>query len=99
MTTAPHSIRPFTERQRQIADGIGRGLSYAEIAGELARINGTAISVHTVAAHVRNMANLIDGADELPPRWRIFMVVKQHEWSVAHVVGAEPPENQLVDTG
>lgn len=74
-------IRPFTRRQQQIADAIGRGLTYAEIAGELARLDGKRVSPHTVRQHVRNMALMIDGADELAPRWRIYAYIKHLEWA------------------
>lgn len=80
MTVAALSIRPFTPRQQQIAALIGtvviengqsRGLSYAEIGREL-----DGISEHTVRSYVREMANLIDGLDMLPPRTRIWMITK-----------------------
>jgi hypothetical protein len=77
----PTLVRSFTRRQSQIADAIGRGLTYAEIAGELTRLGGRRVSPHTIAAHVRTMSFLIDGVDELPPRWRIYVFVKQYEWA------------------
>lgn len=69
------SIRELTAQQRTIATAIGRGLSYTEIGKELR------LSHHTVRAHVRALANLID-TDEgaLSPRERIFMLVKSEEW-------------------
>lgn len=72
-------IRPWTPRQKEIADriatvvmenGARRGLSYAEIGKELG------ISEHTVRSIVREMANKIDGLDIFPPRTRIWMVMK-----------------------
>jgi DNA-binding NarL/FixJ family response regulator len=78
---SPVLIRPFTARQEQIALAIGRGLTYAEIAGELARVDGKYVSPNTIRQHVRNMATLIDGADELAPRWRIYVLVKQVQWA------------------
>lgn len=71
------AIRELTSQQRVIAEGIGEGLSYAEIA----RAFSPKLSVHTVRAHVRAMANLID-TDEgaLSPRERIFMLVKHEHW-------------------
>lgn len=77
--TAGQTIRPFTPRQREISKliattvvvgGERRGLSYAEIGNELG------LSAHTVRSLVREMANLIDGLDMLPPRTRIYMITK-----------------------
>jgi DNA-binding NarL/FixJ family response regulator len=71
-----HSIRELTPRQQQIADGIRRGLSYAQIGVELT------CSEHTVRAHVRAMANLIDADDgALSPRERILMLVAHERWA------------------
>lgn len=69
------SIRELTAQQRTIALGIGRGLSYAAIGVELGK------SEHTIRAHVRAMANLVD-TDEgaLSPRERIFALVKYEQW-------------------
>lgn len=73
------TVRPWTPRQKQIAERIGtvvveagvkRGLSYAEIGQELD------ISEHTVRSIVREMANLIDGLDVFPPRTRIWIITK-----------------------
>lgn len=88
--TAGQTIRPFTPRQREIATliatvvlegGVRRGLSYAEIGTELD------ITENTVRSHVREMANLIDGLDMLPPRTRIYMVTKYPD--VADAIRAE----------
>ncbi len=67
-------IRAFTPRQREIADLIGQGKSYAEIGEELG------LSEHTVADYVVKMALLFDEYDDLPPRWRIYVWVKYEEW-------------------
>lgn len=71
-------IRPLTKRQRQIADGIGRGLSYAQIGAEIG------LGASTVKQYVHTMALLFNDAPDLPPRWRIFMWVKQCEWEAQH---------------
>jgi DNA-binding CsgD family transcriptional regulator len=85
MTSAPPGpIRALTERQLQVADGIRRGLTYAEIAGELSRVTGKPVSLETVRTHVRHMAMLFDEPRELAPRWRIYMWVKHQEWAAEH---------------
>jgi hypothetical protein len=68
----------------QIADGIGRGLSYAQIAAELRKADGGRVSVNTVRNTVRAMALMFDEPKELAPRWRIYMWVKQGEWAAEH---------------
>lgn len=82
-------IRQLTERQAQIADAIGRGLTYAEIADELTQLTGKSVGLETVRTHVRHMAMLFDEPRELAPRWRIYMWVKQQEW--AQRVAQHPP--------
>lgn len=95
--TAAQTIRPFTPRQREIAKliativverGERRGLSYAEIGQELA------ITENTVRSHVREMANLIDGLDMLPPRTRIYMITKYPD--VADAIRVETAALSLV---
>lgn len=89
MTAGP--VFDFTERENQVGDGIRRGLSYAEIAGELTRILKLTrpMSVHTVRSHVRNMASKLDDPPELPPRWRIFLHFKV-EREIALRMAAKP---------
>lgn len=78
------SIRELTPRQRQIAEGISRGLKYEEIAAELSTPT-RAVSPHTIRAHVRAMATLIDVDDgALSPRERILLLVKYEEWERDH---------------
>lgn len=79
------SVRELTPKQREIAIRIGRGLKYDDIAKELG------LSGHTVRAHVRHMANLIDIDDEgeLTPRERILLLVKHEEWERTRARGAK----------
>lgn len=75
-------VRPFTDQERKIADMIAhRGLAYLEIAVELK------ISTHTVRSYVRAMSTKIDGLDVLPPRTRIWMVVRHPD--IAEAIRAE----------
>jgi DNA-binding NarL/FixJ family response regulator len=67
------SIRDLTPRQREIALLISEGDSYAEIGAQLG------ISEHTVRAHARTMANLIDDDGAFPPRTRILVLMKEQE--------------------
>jgi DNA-binding CsgD family transcriptional regulator len=79
-------IRAFTERQAQVADAIGRDLTYAEIAGALTRLTGRTVAPDTIRTHVRTMALLIDGAPNMEPRQRIYLWVKQQEWEAARLL-------------
>lgn len=76
--TTPGPIRALTERQQEIVDGLLAGGSYAEIGTRLG------CSARTVETHVRQIANLIDGLDELPPRWRIYAWAQQQRWEREH---------------
>ena len=66
-------IRPLTTQQGRIACAIGRGLSYKQIGNELN------LSPATVKQYVYEMAQLFED-DTLPPRYRVFVWVKWHEW-------------------
>jgi DNA-binding NarL/FixJ family response regulator len=85
------SIRDLTPQQRKVALGIARGLSYAEIGVELG------ISAHTVRAHARAMANLIDDDGAFPPRTRILVLIKQQQWAAELATVAK--EDRLAANG
>jgi predicted transcriptional regulator len=70
-------VRQFTKQQLAIARGIANGLSYAEIGAELG------ITEHTVRAHVKAMALVLDEPAELPPRYRILYWAKGQEWEAS----------------
>jgi len=70
--------RPLTARQRDIAEGIGRGLSYKEIA---CAYGGTEQSIRQ---RVKEMALLFPNPDDLPPRFLIYVWVKKCEWDASH---------------
>jgi DNA-binding NarL/FixJ family response regulator len=72
--------RPFTKRQAEIADAIYRGLTDAEIAGELSRGRSTPISLHTVRAHIKSMGALLDD----PPRASARKRIELWEWDRRH---------------
>src|SRR4051812_26825908 len=87
--------RKLTAQQMRVADGIVRGLSYAQIGVELgrARADRRPVSEHTIRAHVGAIALLFDDVDEgdgsqpLPPRMRIYTWMKQRLWAAAHGPG------------
>lgn len=80
----------LTARQEQIADGIRRGLSYAEIAGELTRLNQKKISPLTIRTHVQTMAARLrplviveddEDEDNFAPREIVSLWVRQRKWA------------------
>lgn len=75
---APGPIRPLTARQLEVVQCIVRGCSYAEGAAAIG------CQPRTFETHVRQIAMLIDGLDELPPRWRIYTWAKHAEWERSH---------------
>lgn len=84
MTVLPfdRAARPLSHRQAQIADGIRRGLTYAEIAGELARKNERYISPFTVRTHVVTMAGKLRSLvlfqpDEHPDQFKARKVIEK----------------------
>lgn len=70
-------LRPLTPRQLLVADGIRRGLSYAEIGAELG-IDGS-----TVKGHVGSIMNVLPNPDDLDPRDCIFLWAWWTAWEGA----------------
>lgn len=63
----------FTRRQRQIAQAIGRGLSYAQIGRELGIAEGT------VRNYAHELAEKVPNPYRLTPKALITLLVKQCE--------------------
>lgn len=78
----PGPLRPLSARQREIAEGIADGLSYAEIGAKLG------ISPHTVSAHVRMLAAVFDVDRELSralaPRQVIYTWMMFERFAAEH---------------
>jgi DNA-binding CsgD family transcriptional regulator len=71
MNQAGPTLRiPFSPRERQIANMIGRHLSYPQIAELLAKQDGAKLSPHTIRSYVINMATKIDFEREPRPEPR-----------------------------
>lgn len=81
MTDGP--IRALTQRQAEIAHGIGRGLSYREIGDELR------LREQTISGYVKAMALIFDSKEDVPPRMRIFLWLKRLEWDCRHPLSVE----------
>lgn len=69
----------------KIARGIDRELSYREIGAELG------ITEHTVRAHVKQMALILDEPRELPPRWRILFWLRYSRYEADRVATLPRP--------
>jgi DNA-binding NarL/FixJ family response regulator len=67
----------FSKREREIAELIGDGESYDQIARSLT------IAPCTVRTHVVRMSNKIDTFSEkpLPPRHSVYMYIMHERWS------------------
>jgi DNA-binding NarL/FixJ family response regulator len=65
----------FSKREREIAELVGDGESYHQIAVSLR------ISPCTVRTHVVRMANKIDNEKPLPPRHSVYMYIMHERWS------------------
>lgn len=71
MSQAGPTLRtPFSPRERQVANMIGRGLSYVRIADLLAKQDGKKLSPHTIRSYVIKMAMKIDFKREPVPEPR-----------------------------
>lgn len=78
-------IRPLTPQQQCIADGIGDGLSYAEIGARCTSAKRPqGITAASVRQQVKAMALLFDNPHELPPRVRIALWVRHRRWLARH---------------
>lgn len=75
--TCPRLRTHFSPRERQIAELIGDGESYAQI-GE-----GLGLSPNTVRSYVRRMAAKVDmeGDRAMEPRLQVFALVMFERWS------------------
>jgi DNA-binding NarL/FixJ family response regulator len=67
-------IRTFTVQQERVIAGIRRGLTYAEIAAEMAIVRDT------VDGHVRSIMNILPNPDDLEPRMCIFLYAHYRVW-------------------
>jgi hypothetical protein len=82
-------IRPLTERQEQVVDGIRRGLEYGEIAAELG------ISDRTVESHVVAIMNVVPNEDDLPPYLCIFLWARHREWLLSSLEREAKADDQI----
>lgn len=72
------TLSSLTPRQRDVANSIGDGLSYAQIAAKLSNLRSFRrehISPRTVQMHVTVIAGLI-GEDDFPPKIRVMLWVR-----------------------
>ena len=77
-------IRPLTDRQRQIADLLGRGWSYKRIGAHL----DPPIEETTVARHVVDIAMLLDNPDDLAAGTRVMLWAAHRRWRLALTEGS-----------
>lgn len=77
MTGEPFLRYQFSCREREIAELIGDGESYEQIATALR------LSPNTVRSHVNRMALKVDmdGDKALEPRFAVFVIVMHERWS------------------
>jgi DNA-binding NarL/FixJ family response regulator len=69
--TTVRLIKPWTDRQREIAEGIASNMGYIEIGLRLG------ITSRTVRAHVEQMARNVHGLDaEVPPRMAVWLYMR-----------------------
>jgi DNA-binding CsgD family transcriptional regulator len=72
------TLSSLTPRQRDVANGIGDGLSYSQIAAKLSNLRSfrrEQITARTVQMHVTTIATKI-GEDDFPPKIRVMLWVR-----------------------
>jgi DNA-binding NarL/FixJ family response regulator len=77
----PAPFRPFTPRQLEIADGIGHGLTYAQIGAALG------IAASTVRQQVHQMGESLADMEGFSGRMRVFVYAQWTAWDKARSRG------------
>ena len=70
-------MKPLTDQQARVAEGIGNGWRYKVVAAWLE------ISEDTVAQHVCAIVKKLGNPDDLDPRDVVFLYERQRRWEMA----------------
>lgn len=70
-------MKPLTDQQAKVAEGIGNGWRYKVVAAWLE------ISEDTVAQHVAAIVKKVGNPDDLDPRDVVFLYERQRRWELA----------------